>query len=48
MDSFFTDRRIRVRFEKAFIGYIISRYDIPQGFPFSPVLYILYLAELLK
>jgi hypothetical protein len=45
--SFLSDRKVRVRLEKA----ITPEYEVacgtPQGSPLSPVLYMLYLAELL-
>lgn len=47
-DSFFTDRVVRVRLERAVTVYKRVRYDTPQGLPWSPVLYMLYLVELFK
>lgn len=48
IDSFLTNRQVQVRLE----GTTTSRYgvdcDTPQGSLLSPVLYMLYLAELLS
>lgn len=43
-----TDKVIRVRLERAITGYKPVRCGIPQSSPWSLVLYMLYLAELLK
>ncbi|RYP45714.1 hypothetical protein DL768_007978 [Monosporascus sp. mg162] len=47
-DSFLTDRHVRVRLESATTDYERVRCGTPQGSPWSPVLYMLYLAELLQ
>ncbi|EDO03066.1 hypothetical protein SS1G_05545 [Sclerotinia sclerotiorum 1980 UF-70] len=48
IDSFLTGRRVRIRLE----GVITKEYPVacgtPQGSPLSPILYMLYLAELLN
>jgi ribonuclease HI len=48
VDSFLSGRRIRVRLEGATTEYSPVRCGTPQGSPLSPVLYMLYLAELLN
>src|SRR5436190_12556138 len=45
--SFLTERRVRVRLEKSTTPYYNIKCGTPQGSPLSPVLYMLYLAELL-
>src|SRR5580692_5674197 len=45
--SFLTDQRVRVRLEKSTTPYYGVECGTPQGSPLSPVLYTLYLAELL-
>ena len=46
--SFLTDRKVRVRLEKETTRYYPVECGTPQGSPLSPVLYMLYLAELLQ
>jgi len=46
--SFLSDRKVRVRLEKAITPEYKITYGTPQGSPLSPVLYMLYLAELLS
>ena len=46
--SFLSDRRIRVRLETETTEYYTVNCGTPQGSPLSPVIYMLYLAELLK
>ncbi|CCE34857.1 uncharacterized protein CPUR_08796 [Claviceps purpurea 20.1] len=45
--SFLRDRRVRARLGKARTGFKEVLCGTPQGSPLSPVLYLLYLAELL-
>jgi ribonuclease HI len=45
--SFLTHRKVRVRLEKSTTPYYEVSCGTPQGSPLSPVLYMLYLAELL-
>jgi ribonuclease HI len=47
VNSFLTDRKVRVRLEKSTTPYHDVACGTPQGSPLSPVLYMLYLAELL-
>src|SRR6195952_3663236 len=44
VQSFLTDRKVRVRLEKSTTGYHNVECGTPQGSPLSPVLYMLYLA----
>ena len=46
--SFLTNRKVRVRLEDSTTAFFIVAYGTPQGSPLSPVLYMLYLAELLN
>jgi ribonuclease HI len=46
--SFLTDRRVRVRLEDSTTGVYKVACGTPQGSPLSPILYMLYLAELLN
>lgn len=46
--SFLQNRRVRVRLEDATTRYFRVAAGTPQGSPLSPVLYMLYLAELLN
>lgn len=46
--SFLTDRRVRVRLGKSITPNYTVQCGTPQGSPLSPVLYTLYLAELIK
>ena len=48
IDSFLSEREIRVRLEKATTPTQKVTCGTPQGSPLSPVLYMLYLAELLS
>ena len=48
IQSFLTDRKVRVRLEKSTTEYYGVECGTPQGSPLSPVLYMLYLAELLS
>lgn len=45
---FLTKRRIRVRLEDATTAYHEAAAGTPQGSPLSPIIYMLYLAELLN
>ena len=47
VNSFLTNRKVRVRLEKSTTPYYDVECGTPQGSPLSPVLYMLYLAELL-
>ena len=47
VNSFLTDRQVRVRLEKSTTPYHNVACGTPQGSPLSPILYMLYLAELL-
>jgi hypothetical protein len=46
--SFLTNRRVRVCLEGATTNFNLIACGTPQGSPLSPVLYMLYLAELLN
>ena len=46
--SFLTNRKVRVRLEDSTTAFFAVAYGTPQGSPLSPVLYMLYLAELLN
>ncbi|QSZ33338.1 hypothetical protein DSL72_002926 [Monilinia vaccinii-corymbosi] len=46
--SFLQDRRVKVRLEGVYTAELRVQYGTPQGSPLSPVLYVLYLAELLN
>jgi ribonuclease HI len=46
--SFLTGRKVRVRLEDSTTGFFPVACGTPQGSPLSPVLYMLYLAELLN
>jgi hypothetical protein len=48
INSFLLDRQLRVRLEKETTGNYQAKCGTPQGLPLSPVLYMLYLAELLN
>ncbi|KAI1675616.1 RVT-1 domain containing protein [Pyrenophora tritici-repentis] len=48
VNSFLTDRKVRVRLGKATTQCYTVACGTPQGSPLSPVLYTLYLAELLN
>ena len=45
--SFLTDRKVRVWLEKSTTPYYRVECGTPQGSPLSPMLYMLYVAELL-
>lgn len=47
VDGFLSDRQVRVRLEKSTTPFHNVGCGTPQGSPLSPVLYMLYLAELL-
>ena len=46
--SFLTNRKVRVRLEDSTTAFFAVACGTPQGSPLSPVLYMLYLAELLN
>ena len=46
VQGFLSDRKVRVRLEKATTQFYDVKCGTPQGSPLSPVLYMLYLAEL--
>jgi hypothetical protein len=46
--SFLTNRKVWVRLEDSTTAFFTVAYGTPQGLPLSPVLYMLYLAELLN
>jgi ribonuclease HI len=46
--SFLTNRKVRVRLEDSTTAFFTVACGTPQGSPLSPVLYMLYLAELLN
>jgi len=48
VNSFLSDREVRVRLNKETTPFHTVRCGTPQGSPLSPVLYTLYLAELLN
>ena len=48
VQSFFTNRKVRVRLEDSTTAFFAVACGTPQGSPLSPVLYMLYLAELLN
>lgn len=48
ISSFLTNRQVRVRLEDSTTPYYEVACSTPQGSPLSPVLYMLYLAELLS
>lgn len=47
IDSFLTDRRVQVRLDGVVTSPIEVDCGTPQGSPWSPIIYLLYLAELL-
>lgn len=47
-ESFLSDRHVRVRLETATTDFSRVKCGTPQGTPWSPVIYMLYLAELMK
>lgn len=48
VDSFLTDRKARVRFEGVRTDYTMLNCGTPQGSPASPVLFMIYLAKMVK
>lgn len=48
VESFLSDRQVRVRLEKETTPFYAVACGTPQGSPLSPVLYMLYLEELLQ
>ena len=48
VDAFLSDRKVRVRLEKSITPNHNAACGTPQGSPLSPVLYMLYMAELLS